>query len=90
MAKRGWRPPTCRICGRGRAQGIYVSQRGKCRDCALAREEENIIAMQEREGRMFDYWRLRSSARLEAVPVELIPQYLDRQERRRLASETHG
>lgn len=68
-------PHSCRICGRGRADGLHVSARGLCPDCSEARYLANHRQLQEHDGPFFDYWRMRSLAAF-GVPLELLDAML--------------
>ena len=57
-------PLTCRFCGASRLDGVHISARGKCPDCAEAREVANHRQLKAHSGPFFDWWRLRSLAAL--------------------------
>jgi hypothetical protein len=57
-------PLSCRICGVSTFDGVHISARGKCPDCAEAREVANHRQLKAHRGPFFDWWRLRSLAAL--------------------------
>lgn len=60
----------CRICNKHRDEVGDLSKRGKCLDCAKARQRDSIAQMRHHKGEVFDYWRRRHAAAVGGVLVD--------------------
>ena len=50
------KPKVCKICGRSEAEGVHISRRKLCPECAITRMLEEITQECNREG---EFWELR-------------------------------
>jgi hypothetical protein len=50
------KPKLCKICGRSEADGVPISRRKLCRECAMRRMLQEISEMARREG---EFWEIK-------------------------------
>lgn len=70
MGRPHWHPPTCKVCGLGREDGVHVSQTGLCPDHSKQRFEANYDAMKTMSGPFARHWRERMAAAVGAVLLD--------------------
>lgn len=56
----GYQRKRCVVCGRGRdeVRNGFISTRGKCADCGLRAQLDNVDGIASRQGPVFQRWRL--------------------------------
>ena len=60
MARR--HPKSCKVCGRTVEEVGSISATGLCPEHSLSREVENLLSLQAKSGKPFQWWRYRLAA----------------------------